>query len=116
MNPDLYDELFEDMLAGYDEGKWYARIDPGRGMVWVAAHHGGWDDALPRNLLLIADVLQRYIREGGLASWEYRDDVVGILWHDEGEWVPLTNIGVNQQMGFFSLDNFPNQKNEAVLY
>lgn len=115
-HPDLYDKFFQDMLAGFDAGVLYGRIDSKRGLVWQHAAHGGKDDALPREQLLIASVLQQYIESGGVARWEDRADVTGILWTDENEWVPLSDIGINKQIGFYQISLFPDQHNDAADY
>lgn len=114
-HPDLYDELAQTMITGYDQGKLYARIDNERGLVWQHATHGGQDDALPRPVLLIASVLQQYIEDGGQALWRNREGVDGILWTDENEWMPLNDIGVNKQLGFYQMSVFPDQKNDAEM-
>lgn len=119
-HPDLYDELAQDLIASYDAGITYARIDDKRGLVWQHAQHGGMDDALPREQLLIASVLQQFIEEGAPqghpARWQSRNGVNGILWTDENQWMPLSDIGVNKQFGFYQLSVFPDQTNDAGGY
>lgn len=115
-HPDLYDELTRDLIASFDAGIAYARIDAKRGLVWQHTDHGGHDDALPREQLLIASVLQQFIEDGGVARWQNRSGVDGILWTDENQWMPLSDIGVNKQLGFYQLSVFPDQANDAGGY
>ncbi len=112
-HPDLYDELAQTMIAGFDAGTLYARIDEQRGLVWQHTAHGGHDDALPRSVLLIASVLQQHRDSGGQAAWRNRNGIDGILWTDENQWMPLADIGVNKQIGFYQLSVFPDQRNDA---
>src|SRR3990172_1568890 len=97
-HPDLYDELAQTLVAGFDAGRIYARIDEDRGLVWQHTDHGGIEDALPRHLLIIASTIQQYIEDGGSARWESRFLKDGVLWTEENEWMPLSDIGVNKQM------------------
>jgi len=117
-HPDLYnDELFQILLTGYDAGTVYARIDDQRGLVYQHITHGGVDDALPREQLLIASVIQQYIEESGQAHWITRDNgEIGVVFHDENEFIPLADLGVSKQLGFYRLSLFPSTTNDAGDY
>lgn len=115
-HPDLYDELAQDLIAGFDKGTLYARVDDARGLVWQHTTHGGMDDALPREQLLIASVIQRFIEETGDAHWEIRNDAPGIVFHDENEFISLVDLGVNKKLGFYRLSLFPSTVNDAGDY
>ncbi len=116
MRQDLMDDFFIKQLAGYDEGRLYARIDREQGFVWQHVDCVILAAALPRSLLLIASVLQRFMDEGGKAAWQARDGVWGIYWVDEDRWQPLQQIGINRFGGFFRIsDLFINESNEAAL-
>lgn len=114
-HPDLYDELTQTLISGFDTGTLYARIDGERGLTWQHTTHGGHDDALPRPTLLIASVLQQYIEDGGDAIWQNRNGIDGILWTDENQWMPLHDIGVNRKIGFYQLSASPDQRNDAEM-
>jgi hypothetical protein len=109
------DEEFESLLALYDQKRVYARIDEQHGLTWVAMKHGGAEDALPRKVLLIAGILQRFCDETDDAHWEMRDTRWGIVFHDEMEWLPIDDIGYNRDLGFFSISRLPRIINEASL-
>lgn len=116
-HPDLYDELTRDLIAGYDAGTLYARVDEARGLVWQHVTHGGTDDVLPREQLLIASVFQQFVEETGDAHWQITEvGEVGIVFHDENTFIPLSDLGVNKQLGFYRLSLFPSAANDAGGY
>ena len=61
----------------------------------------------------IREHIRQYIDEVGLARFETRDGVEGVLWLDENEWYPLSDAGLNQQLGFYRISHFPDVVNEA---
>lgn len=116
-HPDLFDDLFSDLLAGYDAGKFYARIDDERGFVWQHIEHGGVDDALPREQLLIASVIQQFIEDTNEAHWHTNElGINGVVFHDENSFMPLSDLGVSKQIGFYQLSHFPSVVNDAGDY
>lgn len=114
-HPDLYDDLNKLIIQGYDEGNIYCRIVQDKGLVINHVAHGGIEDAIPRRLIIIASTLNQYIENGGDAQWDIRNGIEGILWLDENNWQPLSDIGVNKRLGFYSRSQFPNELNDAQL-
>lgn len=112
---DLYDEFIQSAIKEYDAGKIFITIDETNGVVFHATEYSGVENALPRNLILISDVLQNFIDGGGKAKWQLKNDIIGILWTDEFQWQPLSDIGVNKKLGFYSLKQFQNEINDAEL-
>jgi hypothetical protein len=115
LHPDLYNTFNQLLIQGYDDNKLYCRIDENKGLVIDHITHGGNEDALPRHLVIIANALQSYIEETENAKWDIKDGVEGILWLDENQWQPLSDIGVNKEYGFYSLEQFPDVINDAEL-
>lgn len=116
-NPDLYDDLAKKLIAGFDAGEIYPAIDDEKGLVWRAATAGGMDDALPRDQILISSVIQAFITDtGGEAHWENRSGEWGIVFHDENEFIPLSDLAVNKRLGFYKISLFPDVINDAGGY
>ena len=53
--------------------------------------------------------VDKYIDEVGLAHWEVRSSVLGVLFHDEGEFIPVEDLGLSENLGFFRRRLFPDE-------
>lgn len=58
-------------------------------------------------------LVKQYIRDTSLAHEETRGDVRGVVFHDEGEFIPYRDLGYNTTYGFYRLSHLPNVENEA---
>lgn len=64
--------------------------------------------------LFIQDLISGYIRETpGIASRTAVGGVRGVLFHDENEFIPWSDLGFNSTYGFYRLSSFPDVGNEA---
>lgn len=63
----------------------------------------------------ITDHLIRYIHEGN-AHYEVRDLIAGVVFHDENEFIPLADLALSRELGFFRRSLFPNEPVVAEYY
>lgn len=56
----------------------------------------------------------RSIREGMEASFAVQNGWSGVLFHDEKEFIPFSNLGYNAELGYFRIALFSNEKNETT--
>lgn len=61
----------------------------------------------------IQDMISDYIQEGGMARLETVDGVGGVLFMDEGEFIPWRDLGYNPTYGFYRLSHLPGVENQA---
>jgi hypothetical protein len=52
-------------------------------------------------------MISDYIQEGGMARLETVDGVGGVLFMDEGEFIPWRDLGYNPTYGFYRLSHLP---------
>lgn len=64
----------------------------------------------------IQEMIQDYIRDTGQAHLEHRNGYHGVVFHDEDEFIPLADLGYNQQIGFYRLSRFPDEENQSLPY
>lgn len=57
----------------------------------------------------ITSHLTKYIRDTGMAHYAVQDNVPGVVFRDEGEFVPLSDLGLNHDLGFFRRSDFPDE-------
>jgi hypothetical protein len=63
----------------------------------------------------IYEMIQEYVTEDPrFGHIEERNGEMGIVFHDENEFIPLADLGYNSQLGFYRLNLFPDAKNEAI--
>lgn len=61
-------------------------------------------------------MIDEYIRDTGTAKRVYQGGRAGVIFLDEGEFIPLTDLGYNTNIGFYRISRFPDVKNEAETY
>jgi len=61
----------------------------------------------------IQDMISEYCQETGLAHTENREGGYGVVFHDEGEFIPMRDLGYSGRLGFYRLSAFPDVANEA---
>lgn len=59
-------------------------------------------------------IVKHFVKETGTAHEETRNNVRGVVFHDEGAFIPYTELGYNVEYGFYSTVLFPDVANEAV--
>ncbi|MCL4301143.1 MAG: hypothetical protein KJ077_35755 [Anaerolineae bacterium] len=65
----------------------------------------------------IAEYAARYCEEFPQAGRiEFRDGLAGVLFLDEGEHIPFTDLGYHDDYGFYRLSALPEVKNQASRY
>jgi hypothetical protein len=64
----------------------------------------------------INEMVDEYVRDSGLARREMRDGQAGVMFFDEMEWMPLTDLGYNKDFGFYRISQLPGVTNEAKGY
>lgn len=57
----------------------------------------------------INEVVTRYIYETKAAHYAVQDGVAGVVFHDEGEFMPLVDLAYSQRLGFFRRSRFPGE-------
>ena len=61
----------------------------------------------------IREMIQQYIADTGEAHLETRADGEGVVFHDEGEFILLSDLAYNSSLGFFKVSLFPDAPREA---
>lgn len=53
-----------------------------------------------------------HIREG-LAHFDVQDQQAGVVFRDENEFIPFSDLGYNSEIGWFRISSFPGAENET---
>jgi hypothetical protein len=62
----------------------------------------------------IREMIDQYISETGEAHLEHRrGEGFGVVFHDEGQFILLSDLAYNSKLGFFQVSLFPDQPREA---
>lgn len=62
----------------------------------------------------IREMIEQYIAEAGEAHFEQRrGEGYGVVFHDENQFILLSDLAYNSQLGFFQVSQFPDQPREA---
>jgi hypothetical protein len=72
----------------------------------------GWA-RLVTPLSQIEVMILRFIWDGGPARLDYSGDKAGVIFLDEGEFIPFDDLGFNREYGFYQLSAFPGVENGA---
>ena len=62
----------------------------------------------------IRDHIRAAINDGLPAEFAQRDGKAGVLFHDEGEFVPFDDLNVNREYGYYRLSQFPNLQRDCT--
>lgn len=62
----------------------------------------------------IREMIQQHIEETGGAHFEHRrGEGYGVVFHDEGQFILLSDLAYNSTLGFFQVSQFPDEPREA---
>lgn len=61
----------------------------------------------------IREMIEEYINETGDAHFEHRPEGYGVIFHDENQFVLLSDLAYNADLGFFQVSQFPDAPREA---
>lgn len=64
----------------------------------------------------ITDHVTRYIHQTNGAHYDVQDGVSGVVFHDEGEFIPLSDLAYSERLGFFKRSLFPDEPTVAEYY
>lgn len=56
---------------------------------------------------MITDHITKYIYATGNAHYAVQDNTPGVVFHDEGEFIPLQDLAYSERLGFFRRSLFP---------
>lgn len=62
----------------------------------------------------IQDLISDFIIDGGTAVVTVQDGQGGVLFTDEGEFIPWRDLGYNVKLGFYRLSQFPDAENQSA--
>lgn len=65
--------------------------------------------------MTIQEMIEQHIQQYGTAAAVVAtvDDIEGVIFMDEGEFIPFYDLGYNRELGFYRLSLFPDVQNEA---
>ena len=63
--------------------------------------------------MTIEQMVTATIRDTGEAEITGQEGQRGVLFFDEGEFIPFADLGYNSRLGFYRLSQFPDVENEA---
>lgn len=58
--------------------------------------------------------IENYIEETGSASWYFHpSEGQGVIFHDDNQFIPISDLAYNSRLGFFQVSRFPDETREA---